>query len=575
MRELWLYDRMNRLRFRNYRAKIMSIAFLGTHLPLLALIVYLALTAPQTWRIRLATLGVTLVATLVGTAITLLLLDHLLRPVLLTARTLRRYRTSRDVGGLPTHYPDEAGTLMADAAHTIAHLESALQTLEYLDGTTGLPNRKRLIEDLAVRFLPQGRCAVCAIRFVQYARLLESLDRSAAEAAARALAARLHAATRDGPLYRVAGAEFALVIEAPASPPLSVESCTATLAALLAACAGSILADGVAIEPLLHAGVALFPDDAGAPETLIDHALAAVALASDEIRVGFHSPGARREAVDRLRLEQELRRALAAEEFVLHFQPVIDLTAGQAVGAEALIRWQHPERGLLAPAQFIPAAEATGLIEPIGLWVIRRACAQLHRWNASGLTGLKLAVNLSARQFRDHGLVRHIDEALRDARIAADQLEIELTETAAMADHEHTRSMFRRLRELGVSIAIDDFGTGFASMSQLRQLPFDKLKIDREFVANVAAMRGSQAICEALISLAGGLGLAVLAEGTETAEEVFYLRSRGCRLYQGYFFSRPVPPAEFHAGLRRAYLSLGALEGAEAPAPRARADAAD
>uniref|UniRef100_UPI0015754D49 EAL domain-containing protein n=1 Tax=Sphingomonas bacterium TaxID=1895847 RepID=UPI0015754D49 len=186
--------------------------------------------------------------------------------------------------------------------------------------------------------------------------------------------------------------------------------------------------------------------------------------------------------------------------------PIVDLSLGRVTGAEALIRWQHPERGMVPPLQFIGVAEQSGLIDPIGLWVMRQACRQVKDWADAGLPGMKIAVNLSARQFLDPGLIDSIREALGNAGIAANQLEIELTETAAMADAAHTSAVFGKLRDLGVRIAIDDFGTGYASMSYLRKLPFDKLKIDREFVSNVQSTRDSQAICGALVTLANGLG---------------------------------------------------------------------
>ena len=318
---------------------------------------------------------------------------------------------------------------------------------------------------------------------------------------------------------------------------------------------------GLTIDPILRAGIALWPLDASTPDELVDHALAAIALGTNDPRISFHSPAARRGAVERLKMEQDLGRALAREEFVLHYQPVVDLLIGQTIGAEALIRWQHPEHGLLPPGKFIGLAEQTGLIDPMGLWVMRQACLQVKEWNSVGLVGMKVAINLSARQFLDPNLIRHVDEALRVSGIAANQLEIELTETAAMADHDHTRAVFGKLRDLGVSIAIDDFGTGYASMSYLRKLPFDKLKIDREFVMNVHCTRDSQAICVALVALANGLGLRVLAEGAERADEVRFLHGHGCDLYQGFYFSKPLAPAMFMDGLASVGIaSLGLIK---------------
>jgi EAL domain-containing protein (putative c-di-GMP-specific phosphodiesterase class I) len=548
MGDLWLYDRVARLLRLSYRTKIMVMAFVGTHIPLIALAAYFALRASSEWRDFIATMAVTLVATLTGTGVTLFVLNHLLRPVVATSATLRGYRQARDVGALPLHYTDEVGTLMADATATLVHLERVRDALEHLDGATGLPNRRKLGRDLGRRMAAGGRFAVCVMRFANYQRLVETLALGDAEAAAAEAAARVAAGLRDGEtLYRVGGADFMFLSAIGDTDGLTAIGMR--LQALIETCGRSLTVGAMDIEPRLYGAVAVFPDDAGSPDPLIDHAIGAVALAGPDSKVGYHSVAAREAATARLRLEQELRRALTGEEFVLHYQPIIDLSVGRPVGAEALIRWQRPGHGLVPPASFIGAAETTGLIDPIGLWVLRTACHQVKAWNGSGLPGMKVAINLSARQFLDPDLVRFVAEALGVSGIAADQLEIELTETAAMADHAYTRSVFGKLRDLGVSIAIDDFGTGYASMSYLRKLPFDKLKIDREFVTDVHRTRDSQAICGALVELGNGLGLNVLAEGAETEDEVRFLRSRGCDLYQGYYFSKPLAAADLRGGI--------------------------
>ena len=240
---------------------------------------------------------------------------------------------------------------------------------------------------------------------------------------------------------------------------------------------------------------------------------------------------------DPLVLEQDLRSAIANQEFELYYQPVMDLDLGQPVGAEALIRWNSPSRGFVAPARFIPLAEATGLIEPIGLWVLRNACQQAAGWDPQ----MRVSVNLGAGQFMDEDLGWQIADAIATAGLRPDQLVIELTETMALLDYDHSRRLLTQLRDSGVQIALDDFGTGFASLRTLRQLPIDILKIDREFVTDVHTSPDAQAICAALLTLGQGLGIRVLAEGTETAQEVAYLHRHGCKQFQGYYFARPVP----------------------------------
>jgi EAL domain-containing protein (putative c-di-GMP-specific phosphodiesterase class I) len=282
---------------------------------------------------------------------------------------------------------------------------------------------------------------------------------------------------------------------------------------------------------------------ADAPAAVLDNALTAVSTATSAAPVVIYDEAARDQAQDLHALEQQLRQAIKNEEFELYFQPIIDLGANRPLGAEALIRWHSPTRGFVPPGKFIAVAEASGLIDPIGLWVLRQACREVARWDPS----LRVAINLGARQFLDRNLTWHVAEAIDAAGIRPDQLEIELTESVAMVDCQHTHATFSTLRDMGLHIAIDDFGTGHANMSTLRKLPFTTLKIDREFVTDVHRQPGSLAICDALITLGHGLGLDVVAEGTEKAEEVAILNRRGCNLFQGYYFARPVPASALPA----------------------------
>ena len=217
------------------------------------------------------------------------------------------------------------------------------------------------------------------------------------------------------------------------------------------------------------------------------------------------------------------------------------------VGAEALLRWRHPELGMVSPARFIPVLEQSGMMEDVGLWVLNAACRQARAWEDQGLSGLKLAVNLSARQCRDPGLAKVIVRTLERHSLKPESLELELTETAAMEDSDRTRALLGELRHAGIGVAIDDFGAGYSSLSYLKNLPFSKLKIDREFVDRVDQRRDSQAICAALVELSRRLGITVLAEGVERREEVDALQTLGCGMFQGYFFSPPLAAAAFAA----------------------------
>ena len=239
-------------------------------------------------------------------------------------------------------------------------------------------------------------------------------------------------------------------------------------------------------------------------------------------------------------LECDLRKALPAGEFELYYQPIVDLATNKISGFEALIRWHHPQRGLVAPGTFIPLAEETGLIVPLGEWAIRQACATAASWPAN----LKIAVNLSPAQFRSPGLLQAIVGALAASGLAPGRLELEITETILLQDSEATLATLYQLRELGVRIVMDDFGTGYSSLSYLQSFPFDKIKIDRSFVKDIADNPGSLNIVRAVAALAKGLGMSTTAEGVETAEQLDSIRSEGCSEMQGFLFSRPVPAHE-------------------------------
>ncbi|GHA25861.1 GGDEF-domain containing protein [Devosia pacifica] len=564
MTNLTLYAAISRFGALNYRAKIMLMAFIGTHIPLLGIIAYSVFNLTRDPGLIWSTLGIALAATLVGTGITLFVLNQLLAPVILTSKALRTYRETRELPALPVSFRDEVGTLMADASHTLQRLDAAMVQLETVDPATGLMNRDAFTDTLNEMLAQDKAPAVCVVRVANYARLLATYDQSHADGFMRQLADRLEAGLeRNVPLARVEAAAFAFIKRVDAGRPESVE---AVLRENLSSLSHPVPVAGVEAMPELTGGVALAGVDGAYGADLLDAALAAAANTTIPKTVSRHAPRVRQEIREQFELEQDLRKALDSNEFLLHFQPVVCHAEGRARSAEALIRWDHPQRGLVQPSQFIPIAERSGLIDKIGLWVMREACAQVGRWNAHGGDRLKVAINLSASQFLDPRLRDMLAEAIEAEKIAPDQLEIELTESAAMVDHDYTRRTFGRLKDLGLSIAIDDFGTGYASMSYLRKLPFDKLKIDREFVSNVDTQPDAQAICSAMIALGNGLGLHLLAEGAERIEEVDYLASRGCNLFQGYYYSRPVPAGELIETLSDIEL-LSARRKAEMPAP--------
>jgi EAL domain-containing protein (putative c-di-GMP-specific phosphodiesterase class I) len=304
-------------------------------------------------------------------------------------------------------------------------------------------------------------------------------------------------------------------------------------------------------ENILHIttsiGVSIYPDDGIDPETLIKSADTAMYQAKENGRQSyqFFRPAMNVRAVERQSIEEHLRRALERNEFALHYQPVVNLATGVISGAEALLRWTHPERGPVSPAQFIPVAEDCGLILPIGAWVLREACTQARAWTNGGLPAMTIAVNVSAMQFRNAHFLEEMFAVLEETGLDPKYLELELTESALMKNAGFTASILQILRERGIQVAVDDFGTGYSSLGYLQKFPLDALKIDQSFIRQISTAPYETAIVSAIIRMGQSLNLRVIAEGVETQEEMAFLQNQQCNEAQGYYFSRPVPPQEF------------------------------
>jgi EAL domain-containing protein (putative c-di-GMP-specific phosphodiesterase class I) len=300
-------------------------------------------------------------------------------------------------------------------------------------------------------------------------------------------------------------------------------------------------------------GIALYPQDGTDLDTLSKCADAAMYRAKGDGRNSyrFFTPEIQANSDRALLLDNALRRALEREQLSLHFQPQISLETGKTVGAEALLRWNHPELGAVSPAEFIPIAESSGLILPIGEWVIRTAVAQLAQWIAQGMAPITMAVNLSAVQFRHANLPQFITDALREARLSSDLLELELTEGVAMTHPLEAIAVMNDLHQRGIRMSIDDFGTGYSSLSYLKRFQVYKLKIDQSFVRDITEDPDDKAIVGAIISMATSLGLKTIAEGVETEGQLEFLRARGCTEVQGYYFSKPLSAAAFAAFVLR------------------------
>jgi EAL domain-containing protein (putative c-di-GMP-specific phosphodiesterase class I) len=352
-----------------------------------------------------------------------------------------------------------------------------------------------------------------------------------------------------------------------------VEEAAAELRAVAYVLGQDLSMAGQTIAPDVSLGCAVYPHDARDATGLLACTFAALPKtgAAQAGALNFFSSANSEAARRTFLLEQGLRSAINDDQLFLEYQPVVDVSQRRVVGAEALLRWRHPELGLVSPAEFIPILERSGPVDEVGLWVLNTACRDARSWRRRGLAGLTMAVNLSARQFRGPTLAMTVVRTLERHGLAPSDLEVELTETAAMEDAVRTREVLEQLRALGVGVAIDDFGAGYSSLSYLKNLPFTKLKIDREFVIKVHERPDSQAICSALVALANGLNIKLLAEGAEEQAEVETLVRLGCSMFQGYLFAKPVSAREFVLTVSDAgWLDTHGLGAAELKAPPRR-----
>jgi diguanylate cyclase (GGDEF)-like protein/PAS domain S-box-containing protein len=437
---------------------------------------------------------------------------------------------------------------------TTKRYEAELEHRARHDALTGLANRVLLADriELAIGFAAANGepVWVAALDLDQFRLFNDTLGHQAGDQLLQLVAPRLAGALqRTDTVARTGGDEFVLVM-----PGYRDErQAAAALRRVLDAVAQPLVLHGQTLFVTCSAGVAVYPGDGQDPATLVKHAELAMYRAKDAGRnaVEFFRPAMTARARERLDLENALRHALARGEFELHYQPQVALASGRVVGVEALIRWRHPRFGTVLPDRFIALAEETGLIVPIGSWVLRTACRQNRAWQNAGYGPLRIAVNLSARQFAEPGLSDAIGATLIDAGMRPECLEIEVTESLMMADVDAAERTMHELKQMGVGLSIDDFGTGYSSLSYLKRFPVDVLKIDRSFVHDLAAGADDAAMVDAIISLARGLHMRVIAEGVETRAQLDYLRSHGCDEVQGHLYSRALPVAEVEPILRR------------------------
>ena len=428
--------------------------------------------------------------------------------------------------------------------------EERIEYQAYHDSLTGLPNRlllmDRLTQALVHAHRHQRRLAVLFLDLDHFKLVNDTLGHAGGDRLLRSVAERLSACVRaDDTVARVGGDEFMVLfadLQRSDHAPRMAEK-------VLEALEHPFAIEGEAIYVTASIGVALYPEDGDESGTLMRNADTAMYRAKELGRNNYQlcTPGMNTRALERMSLESGLRRALERDEFVLHYQPLVDLATGRWVGTEALVRWQHPQLGLVPPDTFIPLAEESRLILPLGEWVMQAACMQLRRWRDAGLDGLRMSVNLSMRQLQQRELARTVEAALSRSGVPPEGLEVEITESVAMHNVEWTKSVLRALRDMGVRVTIDDFGTGQSSLTHLKHFPLSALKIDRGFVRDIAVDPDDEAIVRAVIALAHTLKLAVVAEGIETEAQLAFLAAARCEEGQGYLFCAPRPAGELSA----------------------------
>ncbi len=426
------------------------------------------------------------------------------------------------------------------------HAEERAQYLANYDILTGLPNRTLMYDRVsqAVAYAKRSRERIALLHFDvdRFKMINDSLGHDIGDEILKSAAERIKRCTREGDtVARVGGDEFTILM--PDAGRLG--DVTAFAAKILSEIAQPFPSEREDVFVSASIGVSMFPDDSRSPDSLIKHADAAMHSAKTLGRNNyqFFTQALNEEVQQRMELETGLRLALKRDEMRLVYQPKVDLQTREIIGAEALLRWDHPKHGSISPARFIPVAEDSGLVGEIGEWVLRDACRQIRQWQKMGLSP-QIAINVSARQFQQYDVAQLVSDVIGQAQISPHLLEIELTESAVMHDAESSIVTVEKLKQLGVRVSIDDFGTGYSSLSYLKRLPLDLLKIDQSFVRDISSDPNDAAIVRAIITLARNLGMKVIAEGVEDEAQLSFLNAYGCQYAQGFLFGEPMSAEE-------------------------------
>lgn len=436
------------------------------------------------------------------------------------------------------------GWLGYHLANSVSVAAQEIGRMAYLDKLTNLPNRSKFLESLdkalKVASIRNQRVAVLFLDLDRFKNINDTLGHQAGDALLQEVASRLQTFFGErGLVARLGGDEFvAMITQAGDKDHLS-----SFAKSLLVAVAHPLRVGDQEFRVTASLGISVFPDDGCDDRLLMKNADIAMYQAKEDGKnsLAFYSAALDKHSVERLAFESSFRHALEENQFEVHYQPKVDFATEHITGVEALLRWHHPDLGNVSPAKFIPVAEETGLIVPLGLWVLRTACAQQVAWVNLGLSPIRMAVNLSARQFADEQLPEHVNLILEETGMAPTHLELEITESMLMFNVGKARKMLDEFAGKGIRLSVDDFGTGYSSLSNLKQFPVAAIKVDRSFVRDLPSSKEDQAIAEAIIAMGRTLSMTVIAEGVETAAQADFLREHGCDEFQGFYFSKAVP----------------------------------
>jgi len=449
----------------------------------------------------------------------------------------------RNDQGEPTHFVHFSTDISR-----LKEVEEQLRQLALFDPLTGLANREllhdRLQQTLYEAERDQTLVALILLDLDNFKDINDTLGHPSGDRVLAQVGARLRERTRHSDtVARMGGDEFVIVLR----NVFGSENVGLVAQEIFESLSQPYLLEDRRVYVTVSLGIALYPLDGRDPDELIRKADTAMyhAKGRGKNRYQFYTAEMNRRAQQRLALQTDLRRALEQNEFVVYYQPKINIVTGEVTGVEALVRWQKPDNGLVPPAAFIPLAEETGLIVPIGEKVLQLACAEVKSWQSQGIPQLTVAVNLSTIQLREEGLALTVQKILMETGLAPGSLELEITESAIMQESEKAISLLHTIRDMGIRVTMDDFGTGYSSLSYLKRFPISSLKIDRTFIADVLSNPDDAEIIRAIIAMAHRMKLNVVAEGVETAEQLEFLRREGCNEAQGYYFARPMPGEEF------------------------------